>query len=68
VEPVQAVAEPAGEPPADEPSGPVSIPRPTPEPANPPTPITSRMQEPAKRPRVIFEEQEEELDVPDFLK
>ncbi|MFI7124244.1 cell division protein FtsZ [Nonomuraea sp. NPDC050153] len=53
---------------ADEPSGPVSIPRPTPEPANPPTPITSRMSEPAKRPRVIFEEQEEELDVPDFLK
>ncbi|MGW0198304.1 cell division protein FtsZ [Nonomuraea sp. NPDC003201] len=56
------------EPLADEPSGPVSIPRPTPEPANPPTPITSRMSEPAKRPRVIFEEQEEELDVPDFLK
>ncbi|MEV6035347.1 cell division protein FtsZ [Nonomuraea sp. NPDC052116] len=56
------------EPLADEPSGPVSIPRPTPEPANPPTPITSRMSEPAKRPRVVFEEQEEELDVPDFLK
>ncbi|MEV4566541.1 cell division protein FtsZ [Nonomuraea sp. NPDC049419] len=53
---------------ADGPSGPVSIPRPTPEPANPPTPITSRMSEPPKRPRVIFEEQEEELDVPDFLK
>ena len=52
----------------DEPSGPVSIPRPTPEPANPPTPITSRMSEPAKRRPVVFEEQEEELDVPDFLK
>ncbi|MGW3344180.1 cell division protein FtsZ [Nonomuraea rubra] len=57
-----------GDDPADEPSGPVSIPRPAPEPANPPTPITSRMSEPPKRPRVIFEEQEEELDVPDFLK
>ncbi|MGI5292402.1 cell division protein FtsZ [Nonomuraea polychroma] len=68
VEPVQAVAEPDDEPAADGPSGPVSIPRPAPEPANPPTPITSRMSEPAKRPRVIFEEQEEELDVPDFLK
>ncbi|MGP3916034.1 cell division protein FtsZ [Nonomuraea sp. 10N515B] len=69
MEPVQAVAEQDDdEPPADGPSGPVSIPRPTPEPANPPTPITSRMSEPAKRPRVIFEEQEEELDVPDFLK
>lgn len=54
--------------PDGEPSGPVSIPRPAPEPANPPTPITSRMSEPPKRPRVIFEEQEEELDVPDFLK
>ncbi|WP_327583159.1 cell division protein FtsZ [Nonomuraea sp. NBC_00507] len=69
MEPVQAVAEQDDdEPPADGPSGPVSIPRPAPEPANPPTPITSRMSEPAKRPRVIFEEQEEELDVPDFLK
>ncbi|MFI6596754.1 cell division protein FtsZ [Nonomuraea sp. NPDC050536] len=48
--------------------GPVSIPRPTPEPTNPPTPITSRMGEPAKRRPVVFEEQEEELDVPDFLK
>ncbi|MEV7802491.1 cell division protein FtsZ [Microbispora sp. NPDC088329] len=46
-------------------TGPVSIPRPTPE---PPTPITSRTAQPAPRPRVIFEEQEEELDVPDFLK
>ncbi|TDD18495.1 cell division protein FtsZ [Nonomuraea diastatica] len=72
VEPAQASAptsgQDAGEAIADEPSGPVSIPRPTPEPANPPTPITSRMSEPAKRPRVVFEEQEEELDVPDFLK
>ncbi|MEU8398690.1 cell division protein FtsZ [Nonomuraea sp. NPDC048892] len=67
VEPPQA-AEAVADEPADEPSGPVSIPRPTPEPANPPTPITSRMSEPPKRPRVIFEEQEEELDVPDFLK
>ncbi|MEV0389784.1 cell division protein FtsZ [Nonomuraea sp. NPDC050643] len=70
VRPVESVQvpDPDDEPIADEPSGPVSIPRPTPEPANPPTPITSRMSEPAKRPRVIFEEQEEELDVPDFLK
>ncbi|MFG1701868.1 cell division protein FtsZ [Nonomuraea sp. M3C6] len=71
VRPVESVQVPepdADEAVADEPSGPVSIPRPTPEPANPPTPITSRMSEPAKRPRVIFEEQEEELDVPDFLK
>ncbi|MFF4614573.1 cell division protein FtsZ [Nonomuraea jabiensis] len=68
VESAQAPGPVDDEPPADEPSGPVSIPRPTPEPANPPTPITSRMSEPAKRPRVIFEEQEEELDVPDFLK
>ncbi|MER7500137.1 cell division protein FtsZ [Nonomuraea pusilla] len=71
VRPVEAVQapEPATvETIADEPSGPVSIPRPTPEPTNPPTPITSRMAEPVKRPRVIFEEQEEELDVPDFLK
>ncbi|MFG2072732.1 cell division protein FtsZ [Nonomuraea maritima] len=66
VEPVQIVEQDTGE--SDEPSGPVSIPRPAPEPANPPTPITSRMSEPAKRPRVVFEEQEEELDVPDFLK
>jgi cell division protein FtsZ len=45
--------------------GPVSIPRPAPE---PPTPITSRVSEPARRRPVVFEEQEEELDVPDFLK
>ncbi|MEV0344311.1 cell division protein FtsZ [Nonomuraea sp. NPDC050680] len=69
VRPVESAPEPAAhEPIADEPSGPVSIPRPTPEPANPPTPITSRMSEPAKRRPVVFEEQEEELDVPDFLK
>jgi cell division protein FtsZ len=69
-EPVRAAddAPEAAEQIADEPSGPVSIPRPTPEPANPPTPITSRMSEPAKRRPVVFEEQEEELDVPDFLK
>ncbi|GAA4556014.1 cell division protein FtsZ [Planotetraspora kaengkrachanensis] len=46
-------------------SGPLSIPRPTPE---PPTPITSRVTQPAPRRPVVFEEQEEELDVPDFLK
>ncbi|HEX4818280.1 MAG TPA: cell division protein FtsZ [Nonomuraea sp.] len=68
VEPVRASVERDDDEPVDEPSGPVSIPRPAPEPATPPTPITSRMSEPAKRPRGIFEEQEEELDVPDFLK
>ncbi|GLW97309.1 cell division protein FtsZ [Microtetraspora sp. NBRC 16547] len=46
-------------------TGPFSIPRPTPE---PPTPITSRVSQPATRRPVVFEEQEEELDVPDFLK
>ncbi|MGI5159574.1 cell division protein FtsZ [Microbispora sp. CA-102843] len=46
-------------------TGPLSIPRPTPE---PPTPITSRTTQPAPRRPVVFEEQEEELDVPDFLK
>ncbi|GAA4189527.1 cell division protein FtsZ [Microbispora amethystogenes] len=46
-------------------AGPVSIPRPTPE---PPTPITSRTSQPGPRRPVVFEEQEEELDVPDFLK
>ncbi|MDI9582378.1 MAG: cell division protein FtsZ [Thermobispora sp.] len=46
-------------------TGPVSIPRPTPE---PPTPITSRIGQPGPRRPVVFEEQEEELDVPDFLK
>ncbi|MCT9930650.1 cell division protein FtsZ [Planotetraspora sp. A-T 1434] len=57
------------EPPRPEPAaantGPLSIPRPTPE---PPTPITSRVTQPAPRRPVVFEEQEEELDVPDFLK
>ncbi|WP_433215490.1 cell division protein FtsZ [Microtetraspora malaysiensis] len=46
-------------------TGAFSIPRPTPE---PPTPITSRVSQPASRRPVVFEEQEEELDVPDFLK
>ncbi|WP_182879069.1 cell division protein FtsZ [Microbispora sp. H10949] len=46
-------------------TGPVSIPRPTPE---PPAPITSRPSQPGPRRPVVFEEQEEELDVPDFLK
>ncbi|MDR8409593.1 cell division protein FtsZ [Nonomuraea sp. 3-1Str] len=71
VRPVESVPEPAPDPEpvvAEEPPSPVSIPRPTPEPANPPTPISSRMSEPAKRRPVVFEEQEEELDVPDFLK
>ncbi|MEV5411732.1 cell division protein FtsZ [Thermopolyspora sp. NPDC052614] len=52
----------AGQPPA-----PVAIPRPAPEPP-PATPITSRTSEPVRRRPVVFEEQEEELDVPDFLK
>ncbi|WP_433347879.1 cell division protein FtsZ [Microtetraspora malaysiensis] len=46
-------------------TAPFAIPRPTPE---PPTPITSRVSQPASRRPVVFEEQEEELDVPDFLK
>ncbi|MEW9528022.1 cell division protein FtsZ [Microbispora sp. NPDC049125] len=46
-------------------TGPLSIPRPAPE---PPTPIASRVGQPAPRRPVVFEEQEEELDVPDFLK
>ncbi|GGO02639.1 hypothetical protein GCM10010116_05120 [Microbispora rosea subsp. aerata] len=46
-------------------TGPLSIPRPAPE---PPTPITSRTSQPGPRRPVVFEEQEEELDVPDFLK
>lgn len=56
------------QPVAEEPPPPVSIPRPAPEPPTPPTPISSRMSEPVKRRPVVFEEQEEELDVPDFLK
>ncbi|WP_431893302.1 cell division protein FtsZ [Nonomuraea sp. bgisy101] len=72
-EPVRAVETPPPVPapapaPVEEPAPPVSIPRPAPEVANPPTPISSRMSEPPRRPRVVFEEQEEELDVPDFLK
>ncbi|GAA4041264.1 cell division protein FtsZ [Nonomuraea soli] len=59
---------PAAEPAAETPAAPVSIPKPAPEPANAPTPITSRLNEPGKRRPVVFEEQEEELDVPDFLK
>ncbi|MFE3447906.1 cell division protein FtsZ [Nonomuraea sp. NPDC059194] len=66
-EPVRAVETPPPAP-VEEPPPPVSIPRPAPEVANPPTPISSRMSEPPRRPRVVFEEQEEELDVPDFLK
>ncbi|MEV4896044.1 cell division protein FtsZ [Nonomuraea sp. NPDC055795] len=66
--PAAAQVAPAVEPVAEEPPAPVSIPRPAPEPPNPPTPINSRMSEPAKRRPVVFEEQEEELDVPDFLK
>jgi len=50
-----------------QPSSPVAIPRPAPEPP-PATPITSRTSEPVRRRPVVFEEQEEELDVPDFLK
>lgn len=46
---------------------PVSIPRPAPEPSQP-TSISARVPDPARRRQVIFEEQEEELDVPDFLK
>ncbi|GAA3011745.1 cell division protein FtsZ [Streptosporangium longisporum] len=46
---------------------PLSIPRPAPEPSQP-TPISARVPDPARRRPVIFEEQEEELDVPDFLK
>ncbi|MFC0860973.1 cell division protein FtsZ [Sphaerimonospora cavernae] len=46
-------------------TGPLSVPRPAPE---PPTPITSRVNRPGPRVPVVFEEQEEELDVPDFLK
>ncbi|GAA4184900.1 cell division protein FtsZ [Streptosporangium oxazolinicum] len=53
---------------AEEPhSPPLSIPRPAPEPSQP-TPISARATDPARRRPVIFEEQEEELDVPDFLK
>jgi cell division protein FtsZ len=52
----------------DQQTGPVSIPRPASEPPAPPTPIAARVSEPVRRRPVVFEEQEEELDVPDFLK
>ncbi|MFC4059891.1 cell division protein FtsZ [Planomonospora corallina] len=74
-QPVHPAPEPApqAEPPrVEELSPPVSIPRPTPEPSQsapvPPAPIPAKVSDSARRPRVIFEEQEEELDVPDFLK
>ncbi|GAA0942464.1 cell division protein FtsZ [Nonomuraea longicatena] len=74
-EPVRPIeqAAPLGAPVADtldeEPPAPVSIPRPAPEQPNPPTPISSRMgAEQGKRRPVVFEDPEEELDVPDFLK
>ncbi len=58
----------ADSPRAEEPPAPpVSIPRPAPEPPQP-TPISARVPDPGRRRQVIFEEQEEELDVPDFLK
>ncbi|MFC3981185.1 cell division protein FtsZ [Streptosporangium jomthongense] len=61
-------AEQAEPPRAEEPlTPPVSIPRPAPEPPQP-TPISARVPDPARRRQVVFEEQEEELDVPDFLK
>ncbi|MDP9845101.1 cell division protein FtsZ [Streptosporangium lutulentum] len=52
----------------EEPHSPqVSIPRPAPEPSHPSS-ISARVPDPGRRRPVIFEEQEEELDVPDFLK
>ncbi|MCG5212427.1 cell division protein FtsZ [Streptosporangium sp. KLBMP 9127] len=68
--PVRPFGEPAPQPAAaaEEHPAPVSIPRPAPESPAPPTPISSRMSEPTRRRPVVFEEQEEELDVPDFLK
>ena len=45
----------------------VSIPRPAPEPSHAES-ISARVPDPARRRPVVFEEQEEELDVPDFLK
>ncbi|OUC96529.1 cell division protein FtsZ [Streptosporangium minutum] len=66
--PVHIPAEQAEPPRVEEaPAPPVSIPRPAPEPSQP-TPISARVSDPARRRPVIFEEQEEELDVPDFLK
>ena len=54
--------------PMQEEQAPVSIPRPAPEPASAPTPISSRFAEPLKRGPLVFDEPEDELDVPDFLK
>ncbi|MEU8381842.1 cell division protein FtsZ [Streptosporangium sp. NPDC048865] len=68
VQQAQPAAEHAEPQRAEEPhSPPLSIPRPAPEPSQP-TPISARATDPARRRPVIFEEQEEELDVPDFLK
>ncbi|MFC6087206.1 cell division protein FtsZ [Sphaerisporangium aureirubrum] len=50
---------------ADDDHSPLAVPRPAPE---PPTPINSRVTDPNRRRQVVFEDQEEELDVPDFLK
>ncbi|MFJ2029369.1 cell division protein FtsZ [Streptosporangium sp. NPDC087985] len=66
--PVHLPAEQAEPPRVEEPPAPsVSIPRPAPEPSQP-TSISARLSDPGRRRPVIFEEQEEELDVPDFLK
>ncbi|MEV7007685.1 cell division protein FtsZ [Streptosporangium sp. NPDC051022] len=64
---VQHPAEPEPHRAEEPPVPPVSIPRPAPEPPQP-TPISARVPDSARRRQVIFEEQEEELDVPDFLK
>jgi cell division protein FtsZ len=53
---------------ADEQSSSLPIPRPAAGEPAPPTPIGSRSAEQGRRRPVVFEEQEEELDVPDFLK
>ncbi|MBG0817390.1 cell division protein FtsZ [Planomonospora sp. ID82291] len=69
-QPVQPALQPVEQQPdpvrAEEPP-PVSVPRPAPEPPQP-TPISAKVSDPARRRPVVFEEQEEELDVPDFLK
>ncbi|GAA3426446.1 hypothetical protein GCM10018953_36290 [Streptosporangium nondiastaticum] len=66
--PAHAPVEQPEPPRAEEPAAPpVSIPRPAPEPPAP-TPISARIPDTARRRPVVFEEQEEELDVPDFLK
>ncbi|SDG81622.1 cell division protein FtsZ [Sinosporangium album] len=54
--------------PADESPAVVSIPRPAPEPQSPPTPMPTRLSGFGVRQPVVFEEQEEELDVPEFLR